>query len=339
MQGSVIYMKKMRNGRKGFTLLEIVAVVAIIVILSTAAFLGVAATLNKASEAQKNLQMNNGDSFEWYARSQVDAYGKSQVTWDPIPNYTPENKAKKIKNHMISEEGWTDGEITFEYQEDGWHIIANWDPTLEEHHGLQTPEDYKLWKSNYDNYLSQGYTEDELKAGIIQGSTDLKPVWDPQNHKGLTYEQYQEELKKQQNGGSQGGNSGGNQGDGNQGGNQSGSPSYGSTGRPSTGTTVYGANDKSNAQNASVSISQKGDQYNSCQIDTKIPHGTKTYVVYVNGAKSNDEFTSYNGTVTNLGNGYYRVTLTWANCSGEQLNSSTCKGVTEAYVVEYSSES
>ena len=115
-------------------------------------------------------------------------------------------------------------------------------------------------------------------------------------------------------------------------------PSYGDTGRPSTGTTTYAANDKSNASNASVSIGQAGDQYNNCQINTKIPNGTKTYVVYVDGASSSDNFSSYNGTVTNLGDGYYRVTLNYANCPGEQLYSTTCKGVTGAYVVEYSSE-
>ncbi|MBQ5769527.1 MAG: prepilin-type N-terminal cleavage/methylation domain-containing protein, partial [Clostridiales bacterium] len=137
-------MKKMRNGRRGFTLLEIVIVVAIIVILSTGAFLGVAATVNRASDAQARLEADNGENFEAYARNQVNSYGKNMVYWDPIPNYTPENQAKKMKEQMLAE-GWTDGEITFEYQTDGWHIVAEWDPTLEEHRGFQTPEDYKLW--------------------------------------------------------------------------------------------------------------------------------------------------------------------------------------------------
>ena len=118
-----------------------------------------------------------------------------------------------------------------------------------------------------------------------------------------------------------------------------GSPSYGDTGRPTTGTTVYGDNDTSNASKASVSIGQAGDQNNNCQINTTIPYGTKTYVVYVEGAKNSDEFKSYNGTVDNLGNGYYRVTLNWANCAGEQLYSTTCKGATNSYVVEYTTTS
>ncbi len=198
MQGSVIYMKKMRNGRRGFTLLEIVIVVAIIVILSAGAFLGVAATVNRASETQKNLSMNNGDHFEEYARNQVDSYGKNMVYWDPIPNYTPENQAKKMKEQMLNE-GWTDGEITFDYQEDGWHIIAEWDPSIPEHRGFQTPEDYKLWLSNYNAYIKMGYTAEEIEAGCKDGSTDIKPVYNPSAHNGMSEDEY---LKQKQGGGS-----------------------------------------------------------------------------------------------------------------------------------------
>ena len=186
-------MKKMRNGRRGFTLLEIVIVVAIIVILSTAAFLGVAATVNRASDAQARLEANNGENFEAYARNQVNSYGKNMVYWDPIPNYTPENQAKKMKEQMLAE-GWTDGEITFEYQTDGWHIVAEWDPTLEEHRGFQTPEDYKLWLSNYNNFIKQGYTIEEIEAGCKNGSTDITPVWDPSKHNNMTREQYEKSV-------------------------------------------------------------------------------------------------------------------------------------------------
>lgn len=218
-------MKKMRNGRRGFTLLEIVIVVAIIVILSTGAFLGVAATVNRASDAQEQLAINNGENFEAYARNQVDSYGKDMVYWDPIPNYTPENQAKKMKEQMMAE-GWTDGEITFEYQSDGWHIVAEWDPTLPEHRGFQTPEDYKLWLSNYNNYIALGYSAEEIEDGCKNGSTDIKPVWDASKHGGVSEEEY---LKQKQGGSQQGGNQqggnqqGGNQQDGNQqGGNQQG---------------------------------------------------------------------------------------------------------------------
>lgn len=192
-------MKKMRNGRRGFTLLEIVIVVAIIVILSAGAFLGVAATVNNASDMQERLEANNGDHFEEYARNQVESYGKNMVYWDPIPNYTPENQAKKMKEQMLNE-GWTDGEITFDYQEDGWHIIAEWDPSIPEHRGFQTPEDYKLWLSNYNAYIKLGYTAEEIEAGCKNGSTDIKPVWDASKHGGVSEEEY---LKQKQGGGAQ----------------------------------------------------------------------------------------------------------------------------------------
>ena len=190
-------MKKMRNGRRGFTLLEIVIVVAIIIILSAGAFLGVAATVNHASDMQERLEANNGDNFEVYARNQVASYGKNMVYWDPIPNYTPENQAKKMKEQMLAE-GWTDGEISFEYQTDGWHIVTEWDPTLPEHRGFQTPEDYKLWLSNYNYYIGLGYTAAEIEAGCKKGSTDIKPVYDSNQHGGVSEEQY---LKDKQGGG------------------------------------------------------------------------------------------------------------------------------------------
>lgn len=234
-------MKKMRNGRRGFTLLEIVIVVAIIVILSTGAFLGVAATVNRASDAQEQLAINNGENFEVYARNQVNSYGKNMVYWDPIPNYTPENQAKKMKEQMIAE-GWTDGEITFEYQTDGWHIVAEWDPSIPEHRGFQTPEDYKLWLSNYNNYIALGYSAEEIEAGCKNGSTDIKPVWDASKHGGVSEEEY---LKQKQGGSQQGGQQGGNQqggnqqGDNQQGGNQQGGGQQGGQqGGSGTPTTV-----------------------------------------------------------------------------------------------------
>ena len=343
-------MKKMRNGRRGFTLLEIVIVVAIIVILSAGAFLGVAATVNHASDMQERLEANNGDNFEVHARNQVNSYGKNMVYWDPIPNYTPENQAKKMKEQMLAE-GWTDGEITFEYQSDGWHIVAEWDPTLEEHRGFQTPEDYKLWLSNYNNYIALGYTADEIEAGCKNGSTDIKPVWDASKHGGVSEEDYLKQKDK----------------------NPTASPqptdppekptlsptptdspeptdppttpkdpvvdptegpSYGNTGRPTTGTTTYASNDTSAATGTSVNIKQKGDQYNNCILSVSVPSDVVSFVVYIPGA-TNEEFGGYNSNqVTSLGNGYYRITNP-NKVTSQEFYSSSFKGSTGAYVVEY----
>ena len=185
------------------------------------------------------------------------------VYWDPIPNYTPENQAKKMKEQMLAE-GWTDGEITFEYQTDGWHIVAEWDPTLDEHRGFQTPEDYKLWKSNYDNYLKLGYTIAEIEAGCKNGSTEIKPVWNPGAHNDMTEEAYLKQL--------QGGNGSGDSGSGS-GGSSAGFVTYAETGSNGTAkvneVTVSGNTqtikmtslDGNNAGQIWITIEKRNDGY------------------------------------------------------------------------------
>ena len=91
IQGSVIYMKKMSSSKRGFTLTEILIVTAIVVIVSAAAFAGVAITLSRARETQKNLKENNGDNFENAARSEVDAINKDAADFAEIPSYKPKD--------------------------------------------------------------------------------------------------------------------------------------------------------------------------------------------------------------------------------------------------------
>ena len=339
-------MKKMRNGRRGFTLLEIVIVVAIIVILSAGAFLGVAATVNNASDMQERLEANNGDHFEEYARNQVESYGKNMVYWDPIPNYTPENQAKKMKEQMLNE-GWTDGEITFDYQEDGWHIIAEWDPSIPEHRGFQTPEDYKLWLSNYNAYIKMGYTSEEIEAGCKDGSTEIKPVWDASKHGGVSEEDY---LKQKQGGGSGSTptpvpTSGGNtptpvpedntptpiptkaiqQGD---------VPDT-SSGRPSGKTTVttdYGKN----ASGSSVKPRDTWNDGKNQNGNLSFPNKVRSVVVYIpDGVK----ISTNTAQTTDLGNGYYRWTFQYDNQYSSQVyydySGSTSMSDSGFYVVEY----
>lgn len=91
IQGSVIYMTKMRNSKRGFTLTEILIVTAIVVIVSAAAFTGVAITLSRARNTQKNLKENNGDNFEVAARSEVDAINENAADFAEIPTYKPKD--------------------------------------------------------------------------------------------------------------------------------------------------------------------------------------------------------------------------------------------------------
>ena len=91
IQGSVIYMKKMSSSKRGFTLTEILIVTAIVIIVSAAAFAGVAITLSRARDTQKNLKENNGDNFELAARSEVDAINENAADFAEIPSYKPKD--------------------------------------------------------------------------------------------------------------------------------------------------------------------------------------------------------------------------------------------------------
>lgn len=84
-------MTKIRKSRRGFTLLEIVIVVAIIVIVAGAAFLGVTVTLKRANNARNQLIENKGDNFEVNARNEI-AHLKPDPNFTPIQEYTPEGE-------------------------------------------------------------------------------------------------------------------------------------------------------------------------------------------------------------------------------------------------------
>jgi prepilin-type N-terminal cleavage/methylation domain-containing protein len=123
IKGSVIYMKKMRNGKRGFTLLEIVTVVAIIVIIAGAAVVGVTVTLQRASATKAYLEDNNGRNFESEARNTVKNLTVNTVDWTPVPKYTPQNLAQKKWDELLAF-GWTEEELGGElkYRDNGWYI-------------------------------------------------------------------------------------------------------------------------------------------------------------------------------------------------------------------------
>ena len=67
-------MKKTKMiNKKGFTLSELLMVIAIIVILSGATMIGVVSTINKTRENAAKLEENNGDNFESEAMMAVES--------------------------------------------------------------------------------------------------------------------------------------------------------------------------------------------------------------------------------------------------------------------------
>lgn len=88
-------MKKMRNSKRGFTLTEIIIVVAIMVIVASAAFVGVAVVLNKARTAQGDLDRTHGtdadgkELFEAEAWEEIDELTKDAANFFDVSLYKP----------------------------------------------------------------------------------------------------------------------------------------------------------------------------------------------------------------------------------------------------------
>lgn len=83
-------MKKMRNNRRGFTLVEIIIVVGIVVILSSAAFLGVAVTIDRANNAQNKLREEGAANFEHDAWIKVNSINLGAADFYELQTHTPE---------------------------------------------------------------------------------------------------------------------------------------------------------------------------------------------------------------------------------------------------------
>lgn len=90
-------MKKIRNSKRGFTLVEIIIVVAIIVIVSAASFVGIAVTLNNAKANAKKVQQQHGvdengkDLFEADAWDKIDGLTKDAAKFFDASKYKPAN--------------------------------------------------------------------------------------------------------------------------------------------------------------------------------------------------------------------------------------------------------
>lgn len=108
-------MTNYKKTKKGFTLMEIVTVVAIIVIVSSAAFVGVAVTVQRAKDSKKLLDDNKGDNFELVARASVrEITANAGDAVDP-DYYTPddENNGEPVEpgddNSTLDENGGDGG--------------------------------------------------------------------------------------------------------------------------------------------------------------------------------------------------------------------------------------
>ena len=75
-----------RTNKKGFTLSEMLIVVAIIVILSGATAIGIVSSINKAKQNAAKLEENNGDNFE--SEAMRDVFTAKGTLGSDVPNQT-----------------------------------------------------------------------------------------------------------------------------------------------------------------------------------------------------------------------------------------------------------
>jgi prepilin-type N-terminal cleavage/methylation domain-containing protein len=257
-------MKKMRN-KKGFTLVELLVVIGIIVVLSGATIVGVVSWVNNANNTKNKVLNDNGENFENDARLAVETfagkapeYVKEKETVNPITN-TPGPVTETPTPGPVTQ---TPGTVT------------------------ETPKPGTV-------------TETPTPGAVTQTPGPVTQTPDPVTE------------KPKQN-----------------------DPSYGSSGRPSNGNTTFASDDKSAASGTSVGISQVGDRYNNCQLKVTVPSNCTSFVIYIPGATT-ETFSGYNSnSVTNLGKGYYRFSNP-NKVATQDIYSTTFKGATGAYVVEY----
>ena len=116
-------MTRIRKSRRGFTLLEIVIVVAIIVIVAGAAFLGVTVTLTRANAARNELIQHNGDNFEVDARNEIE-HLKADPNFTPIQEYTPDGETDEDDEDDDDEDDDDDDDDDVE-EENGGNPVNN----------------------------------------------------------------------------------------------------------------------------------------------------------------------------------------------------------------------
>lgn len=96
-------MKKIRYSKRGFTLTEILLVTGIIVLVSAAAFVGVAVTINRARDASDDAR-DHADNFELEARSWIETITPNKADFASQSYYEPESESSESETESETTE-------------------------------------------------------------------------------------------------------------------------------------------------------------------------------------------------------------------------------------------
>ena len=149
-------MRKINNSRRGFTLVEIVVVVAIIVIISGVTAVGVAVTLQNAETSGNQIELH-ANHFEESAWAKVNSIGVGAVDFSPIQEHTPEVSPTPTPEQEAAEAEKTahDEEIEAQIQE----LIDS-----------GVPED-KIWVTKDDKGHITDWGYEHNSAPVVQTTT------------------------------------------------------------------------------------------------------------------------------------------------------------------------
>lgn len=145
-------MKRMIKSKNGFTLIEIVVVISIIVIIAGATFVGVDQVLDRANRNAEDLEENHGANFEAEAWATVknlsvdiDSFKETSETsltedseetsetetTETEPTASPNDKDEEFlkRKEELLEMGYTEDEIHIIYGDDGHIKSMSWRST------------------------------------------------------------------------------------------------------------------------------------------------------------------------------------------------------------------
>ncbi|MCR4670759.1 MAG: prepilin-type N-terminal cleavage/methylation domain-containing protein [Saccharofermentans sp.] len=124
-----------KNSKKGFTLTEMIIVIAIIVVLAGSALTGIIISINDYNAYKKSLEENGGVNFEADAREAIEnlvhadnAKPRTIEFGEAGNGASPEEIDKKNKEKIaqLKAQGYTDAEITIYTDENGYITTVTW---------------------------------------------------------------------------------------------------------------------------------------------------------------------------------------------------------------------